>query len=156
MPKTFLTVLLAILASGCSSESPDARLTRVTEQALTEQAAQNQRLAELEETVQLRSAALDRQRDGLEQQRQDLARARIREPLLANSLLSVTTLLVAALPLFAAVLLLFHLLRQPPSADVSELLVDELATGRLRMAAPPALTEQAPAPLALPPEISRI
>lgn len=146
--KTLLAALIAIMA-GCNSESPDARLTRVTEQALTEQAAQNQRMAELEQDVQSRSAQIDQQRDDLEQQRQELARARIREPLVANSLLGATSLLVAAFPLVAVVLLLLQLLRQPPAADVSELLVDELATGRLRMAAPPALLEPTP-PAALP------
>lgn len=145
MPRMTLIVALIAITSGCSSESPDARLTRVTEQALTEQAAQNQRMAELEQDVQSRSAQIDTQRDELEQQRQDLARARVREPLVANALASVTSLLVAALPLVAVVLLLFQALRQPPAADVSELLAEELATGRLRMAVPPTLPKPTPA-----------
>src|SRR3972149_7226500 len=85
MPRNILLVLgLVLPTTGCTSESPDARLPQVPQQALAEQAAQNKRMAELEKQVQEHSADVDRQRDALEQQRQELAAARIREPLLAH------------------------------------------------------------------------
>lgn len=155
MPQKTLIVMLAIVTCGCSTESPDARLTRVTEQALAEQAAQNQKMSDLEKQVQARSADLDQDRDELERQRQELASARLREPLVANALLSVAALVIAALPLGAVVLLLFHVLRQSPAADLADVLVDELATQRLRLSAPsqhPALTRDGEIPALPAPE----
>jgi len=120
-----------ILLAGCTRDVQDARLSRVTEQALEQQTRQNQAMAELQKNLQVERTHLDQERAKLEEDARQIAANRHRDPLIAGALVSVAGLLVAALPLG----LCWHLLRglYHPGDNgeaLGELLVQEMTSSR--------------------------
>jgi len=61
-----LTVLVLATLVGCTRDVQDARLSRVTEQALEQQTRQNQAMAELQKNLQHERSHLDEQQAQLD------------------------------------------------------------------------------------------
>jgi hypothetical protein len=124
---------------GCTRDVQDARLSRVTQQALEQQAQQNKAMAELQKNVQKERSHLDQQRAELEDEARKIAAARHRDPIVANAILGAVGLLVAVLPLGLCWHLLRGLYRPGDDGDaLGELLVQEMTSSR---------------PLILPPQV---
>ena len=126
-----LEVLTLITVGGCGRDVQDARLSRVTEQALEQQTQQNKAMAELQKNLQHERSHLDQERAQLEDEARKIAATRHRDPILANAILGAVGLLVAVLPLG----LCWHLLRglYRPGDDgeaLGELLVQEMTSSR--------------------------
>ena len=141
---------------GCSAADPDQRLTQLTSQVVHDQSEQNQRLAEqtravVEQSGQLAEAArdlveqdaqarreliaagermtarIDADRSQLEVDRREVARQRLREPLVAEAIRSTGILLACLAPLVITFLVLRPLSSsEPDHAAVADLLVQEL------------------------------
>ncbi len=131
-------VLSLIILAGCTHDVQDARLSRVTEQALEQQTQQNKAMAELQKNLQQERSHLDQERAQLEDESRKIAAARHRDPLVANAILGAAGLLVAVLPLG----LCWHLLRglYRPGDDgeaLGELLVQEMTSSRPLILPPP-------------------
>ena len=134
MPRWFvpkLAVLMLTAITGCTSDVQDARLSRVTEQALEQQTQQNKAMAELQKNLQHERSHLDQERAQLEHEARKIAAARHRDPIVANAILGAVGLLVAVLPLG----LCWHLLRglYRPGDDgeaLGEMLVQEMTSSR--------------------------
>ena len=162
-------ILLIVLATGCSSS--DDRLVRHVADSNRQQAQQNSEMAKVhrevaEGTSRLVEAVaesrkemvamesdLQEQRTQLDTERRSIANERHRESILAPVVSSVGLLLVAALPLVLCWYLLHGL--RTPDEDVSEVLIENLASGqlalpttpdrqRIEQETPPALTEDPP------------
>ena len=71
---------------------------------------------------------LQQQRDGLEQERHDIAATRVRESLLVPVLETIGTLAVCSLPLVLCWYLLHGLGKESSESAVSQVLVDQLLT----------------------------
>jgi hypothetical protein len=126
-----LAVLGLTALAGCTRDVQDARLSRVTEQALEQQTHQNKAMADLQKNLQNERSHLDEQQAQLDDERRKIAAARHRDPILANAILGAVGLLVAVLPLG----LCWHLLRglYRPGDDeeaFGELLVQEMTSSR--------------------------
>ena len=92
---------------------------------------------ELQSELQTERSSLDRQREDLDQQRQTLAEQRIREPVIAEAILTVGTLLGSLVPLVIVAYALSRLGQAHPDVEeLSELLVRELA-GEQPILSPP-------------------
>jgi hypothetical protein len=151
--KIHCTVLiLAATLAGCDR---DERLMRLSEQSLARQAEQNRQMAqqsqqvadatrslveadararaelieaqhELEAGIQTERDKLDQQRQILEQDRQSVAAARVREPVIAQAIGAAACLLAV----MACVVLCIFLVRatsgSPAESDLNELLLTEL------------------------------
>lgn len=134
MPRWFvpnLAVLSLTALAGCTRDVQDARLSRVTEQALEQQAQQNKAMAELQKNLQKERSHLDQQRAQLEDEARKIAAARHRDPILANAIVGAVGLLVAVLPLGLCWHLLRGLYRPGDDGDsLGELLVHEMTSSR--------------------------
>jgi multidrug efflux pump subunit AcrA (membrane-fusion protein) len=158
----WIVIALLPTLSGCENDS-DQQLVNMAEQSLATQARQNEQLAEqsqriadasrdlvaadaqarqelieaqakLQTALQADRALLDEQRDALELERQAVARARHRDPILAAALGSLGLLVACALPLFLAGYILYCANR--PSIDheiLNELLITDLVAEQPRM-----------------------
>jgi hypothetical protein len=144
----------ALMFGGCTSS--DERAIQIATEGANRQAAQNQEMArlqrevtegtrelvtsigqarseftELHRDVQKQQAAIAEQFDALESERRAIAASRIREPLLAALITSVSTVLIACLPLALA---LYVLANQggntPDQAVLNDLLIEEFAADR--------------------------
>lgn len=139
--KPMIPLLSLAMMIGCNSES--ARVSRIAEQAMHEQAAQNAEMARLnreiaEATERLVAADADarqeilkshqslvEQRDALEQERRQMASERVTESILAPIFWHLGTLLLCLLPIVLAI----AVLRQNHTNDaeiVNEILIQEL------------------------------
>ena len=134
MPRWFipnLAVLSVTALAGCTRDVQDARLSRVTEQALEQQTQQNKTMAELQKNLQHERSHLDQQRAQLENEARKIAAARHRDPILANAIVGAVGLLVAVLPLGLCWHLLRGLYRPGDDGDaLGELLVQEMTSSR--------------------------
>lgn len=158
----WITIAILPILIGCAHD-PDQRLAKLAEQSLTTQARQNEQLAEqsqriadasrdlvaadaqarqetieaqakLQTALQTDRAIIDEQRDALEQERQAIARARQRDPILAAAIGSLGLLMACAMPLLLAGYVLYCANR--PSIDheiLNELLITDLVAEQPRL-----------------------
>jgi len=83
---------------------------------------------ELHTELQTERSSLDRQKEAMEQERRDIAERRGRDPIVAEAVRSMGTLLVCLVPLIVAAYALSRLDRGPGDGQqLSELLIHELA-----------------------------
>ena len=142
-------VILPLLLSGCR-DAPDLRDQRLADfarQAMTEQHAQNDRIADLLSAQQQLNSQLDLQRaeihagrDQLEVDRRELAVQRQREPVIAAAVEATGLLLAAILPLLVCICVIRQMSHaEPDHAAVAELLVTELTSLEPRLLSGPAM-----------------
>jgi hypothetical protein len=171
MKRTLPAILLICLIVGCGSN--DERLAKMAQDHDTQQAAQNRTMAELQKSVadgtkrlveaeaesrekfqamqeNLRAdqATVGEQRDKLEGERREIAQQRIRDPIIAASIVQVGLWLACLLPLVLAGYLVWAM-RHTPSQDdaiVVEFLVTDMAAEHPLLLGPPT----SPEPLQLP------
>lgn len=150
-----LFLILLALPSGPPTHPAEPQLleqaTRHAEQQaaqLEHQAVQNERLVALQQQWQAERAELYQQRDDLESARRDLAVERRelameqqREPIVAQSILQLGTLVLGLLPLSVCLLLLRRSQDPTESDAVAETLVDDLMS-----ASPLVCTRELPSP----------
>ena len=150
-----LLVLLLMMATGCNDDS--AEVARVAQQALRQQAEQNQEMARLNREVakstqrlveadaearqevlaaqrdlQAQQTVVNEQRDALEDERRDIAGQRHTESLLAPILATLGAGLLCLLPVGVACLLLWHV-NQSEAPDVSSLLIEDALSERPKL-----------------------
>lgn len=158
MPLTRLSSLIVVLMMIAGCESSDERLARMAEETTRQQAQQNERLAEqhheiaqasrqlveadakaraefgqLTRGLQTERFEIGHQRDAMEEERRQLARARQRDPIIATAVLQVGLVIACLLPLLVCI----YVLRAVTSGDtagdsqaLSELLVLDLTSNR--------------------------
>jgi hypothetical protein len=172
MPRNLILILLALLlTAGCGSN--DDRLVNMAQDHEKRQAEQNQRMAELQNQVaegskrlveadaesrekflaiqdNLRAdqAAVGQQRDKLEVERREIAAQRIRDPIIAASIVQIGLWLACLLPLILAGYLVYAM-RETTNQDdaiVAEFLVTDIAAEHPLLLGPPT----SPEPLQLP------
>jgi hypothetical protein len=171
------TVLVVACVIGCSSS--DDRYVELSQQSVARQAEQNRQMAQqsqrvaeathelvqadarartemfdaqrsLEEALQVERAKLDGERDRLEQDRQALAQAKVREPIIASAIISAALLVAAILPLILAIYLIRAFRSREPEQDLAELLVLELISEQSMLL--PAPQAKSPCPELAPPQ----
>lgn len=123
---TGLLLLTLVLTSGCEREKEP---TEPSQQFMQIQADQNRRLVELQNQVQAQHAEIHRQRDALEKERRELAAQRVRDPIVADSIFSIGTLLACLTPILLAWALLK---RGDPGTDsevIAETLIRDVSAG---------------------------
>ena len=121
-----LLLLALALTSGCEREETKTESSREFVQI---QAEQNRRFAELQNQVQSQHAEIARQRDALEKERRELATQRHRDPVVAESIFSIGTLLACLCPILLAWVLLK---RADPGTDsevIAEALIGDVSSG---------------------------
>ena len=127
MPQIRSLLLLAlVLTSGCEREEAEKTPSREFVQI---QADQNRRLVELQNQVHAQHAEIGRQRDALEKERRELAAQRHRDPVIAESIFSIGTLLACLCPILLAWVLLK---RADPGTDpevIAETLIRDVSAG---------------------------
>ncbi|MCA9095631.1 MAG: hypothetical protein KDA68_19260 [Planctomycetaceae bacterium] len=164
--KLFVPCLL-LATSSCAD--PDQRLLELSRRSLHTQASQNAQQAEQSQAVaeatrellssqksatdqqhalqqQLHSERqqLNARRETLDDERRKLDVARIREPLIAEALLTITSWSLAAIPLILCWLLLRRREEVPVEPLMTELLLEELTveqSRRLPQQQPPSLPD---------------
>jgi hypothetical protein len=148
-------LLVAVGVIGCSSS--DERFVELAQQSVARQAEQNHEIAQqsqkvaetthelvqadararaelieaqrsLEESLQAARSKLDNERDKLELDRQALATAKEREPIVASAIWSAALLVAVVLPLVLCIYLIRTVGTDAPSHDLAELLVYELTS----------------------------
>lgn len=171
-----LCVCSLLATSSCSP--PDERLLELSRHSLDTQASQNSQQAEqsrvvAEATQELLASQklssqqqqslqqhlheerqhLDQRRESLDQERRDLEDARVRDPLVAEALLTIASWSLAAIPLILCWFLMRRTDDVPVDPLVAELLLEELTSEQPRLfsrQAPPSLPDP-PRPAHLPP-----
>ena len=168
-------LLVAVCVIGCSSS--DERYVELSQKSVARQAEQNRQMAQqsqevaeathsliqadararaelieaqhqLEAGIQAERDKLDQQRQTLEQDRQSVAAARVREPVIAQAIGAAACLLAV----MACVVLCIYLVRAtsnaPADLDLNELLLTELMVDQpsFLLPAPAAQPDQLPAP----------
>ncbi len=167
---TRVAALAAVLTVvGCDGR--DQRLADLAAESNRQQAEQNRRMAELQEQVaagtrqlveaesaarremirlheslRTEQAEVDRQRDLLNEERRSMAADRKRESLLAAVIYDVGLLLACLLPLVISLLMLTSRRDEQSSADLCDVLITELASGRPLLAASPRRALPGPSP----------
>jgi len=158
--KRILPATLICLIVGCS----DDRLVQFSKEHEARQAEQNLKMADLQKSVaegskrlieteaesrdkllamqdNLRGdqAAVGEQRDKLESERREIARERIRDPIIAEAIMQVGLCLASLLPLVLAGYLVYAMKHTPSQDDavVAELLVTELVSEKPLLLGPP-------------------
>jgi small-conductance mechanosensitive channel len=157
-----LTSLLICLIAGCGSD--DAQLVQMAREHAAQQAAQNEKMAELQKSVadgskrlveaeaesrdkllamqdNLRAdqATVGEQRDKLEGERREIAQQRIRDPIIAEAIVQVGLYLACLLPLVLAGYLVYSM-RHTASQDdaaVTEFLVTDIVAEHPLLLGPP-------------------
>jgi hypothetical protein len=170
--KRILLASLLIGLTGCGSD--DERLLKMAQDHEAQQAAQNQRMADLQKSVaegskrlieteaesrdklftmqdNLRAdqATVGEQRDKLEgERRREIAQQRIRDPIIAAAIIQVGLCLACLLPLVLAGYVVYSMKHTTSQDDavVTELLVAELVSEHPLLLGPP----KSPEPLQLP------
>jgi len=128
--------LAAVSYQGLTRVMPDERLAELATKHAQQQAAQNERLSELQRQWQAERSELYQQRDQLEADRQQLAIDRQREPIIAQSIAQVGTLALALLPLAVCFLLLRRPAEPGDSEAVAETLVSDLMSANPQLIVP--------------------
>lgn len=83
---------------------------------------------ELQGALQSEQSGIDEQRAMLDQERREIAKQRLRDPVIAETIRSIGTLIVCLVPLIVAAYALSRMGQaQPESEELAELLVRELA-----------------------------
>jgi VIT1/CCC1 family predicted Fe2+/Mn2+ transporter len=143
--------LLALIAIGCSSG--DERLVELSRESTNRQAEQNRlvennnrqvleatnRLVEadaksraenndLHRQIEAERSGVNEQRDALEQERRQIAAARTRDPIIAESIQAAAGLIAAMLPLLVCLFLLRGLYQKPPGETLAEVLIEDLVS----------------------------
>ena len=172
MIRSLFFVYLLLAASGCADS--DGRLLELSRHSLdtqasqnSQQAAQSQAVADAtRELLSSQKAATEQQqavqqqlhserqqlndrRNELDHERRELDAARIREPLIAEALLTIVSWSLAAIPLILCWLLLLRRNEAPVEPLVTELLLEELTaepSQRLFPKLPPSLPDDTPQP----------
>jgi len=149
-----LLLLTTMMLAGCSDS---AQVARVAEQALEQQAEQNEEMVRLnrevaestqrlveadaearreilaaQRDIQTQHRGVNQQRDALEQERRDIATQRRTESLLAPILATLGAGLLCLLPVAVAGLILRHINRSE-APDVSQLLLDDMVSEQPRL-----------------------
>jgi hypothetical protein len=159
----------ATCIAGCSLS--DRQLVELAERSAARQAEQNQHIARqsqqvtettralveadaqarremiaaqcvLQEGLQTERQSLDRGHDDLEKERQSLATARHREPVIASAITSAAVLGACLLPVVLAIYLLRVLSQAEPDGALGELLIQEFVSDTSVLLPSPALPLQ--------------
>ena len=148
-----LTLMIGI--TGCADDS--AEVARVAEQALQQQAEQNQEMVRLnrevaestqrlveadaearteilaaQRDIQAQQHGVNQQRDALEQERRNIAAQRRTDSVLAPILYTLGAGLLCLLPVGVAGLMLWHV-NHSEAPDVSQLLLDDMVSEHPRL-----------------------
>ena len=149
MVRTMIPIAIIVIAIGCRSDSDrvaELASRHATEQAelsretvklqaeliegthqLVEADAQARRdFLELEGKLDDQRAELGRRHDDLEEERRDIATQRYRDPIVANAVIAVGSVLACLLPLLLAGYLLRCQLCEPEDHAATEILLDEI------------------------------
>jgi len=149
MPRTITVMTIVVIAIGCQDDNKrmaeqasrhatqQAELSRVTIELQTELAEGAKHLVEadaearrdflkLEERLGEQQAEIRRQRDDLDDGLRDIAKQRFRDPIVANAVIAIGTLLACLLPLAVAVYLLQSNLSESDDHSVTEILLQEV------------------------------
>ncbi len=162
------TAVLMSLLAGC--DSADDRLVRLATEGANRQADQSQEMVQLQQqvaegtkqlvandsaarrewievkrTLQADLAEVGKQRDALEAERQALAAARHRDPVLAAAIETLGLVLACLTPLLAALYALRQQSSEPVDPQVATLLLNDIASARQRC-----LSRPSPRPLPSP------
>ncbi len=140
-----LVISSAMVGCGPAPDYRDQRLADFARQSTSQQAQQNNRIADLVEqnaksrqefleahenlTTQLNAqqSALDTARTQLEKDRKEIAAQRHRDPIIAAAIQGIGVFLACLLPLAVAVFVIWQMQNQgPDEAAVAELLITEL------------------------------
>jgi hypothetical protein len=156
--RTFIT----LIAIGCSSG--DERVVELSRQSTDRQAEQNRlvetnsrqvleatdRLVEadaksrtenieLHRQIEVERSGINQQRDVLEQERRQIAEQRNRDPIVAESILSVGGLIAAILPLLVCLALLRGLFHKSDQEALADVLIEDLVSQQPLLREPNAL-----------------
>ena len=117
--------LLLLAAIGCDNEP--SRLAEASRQLVAADATARTEVIALQRDLQQGQTNLGRQRDQLESDRREFAEERNRDPIVANTILSVGTLLACLLPLVLCLYLVMGLRGDPRSdSTLTDILVQEI------------------------------
>jgi hypothetical protein len=175
MPALLMMLMFAV--AGCS-ETQDERLTELARESLQQQAMQNQRLGEqsrqiaeaaerlvesdaearrellamhaaLQQELESQQTRIDTERAGLECERRAIASQRGRDPIIAQTIGVVGTVVACLLPLLLAGYVLYTVNRDVDNdRHLAQFLLEELTAGRPRLllplATPPAAIRHRP------------
>jgi hypothetical protein len=144
-------IFVILIAIGCNSS--DDRLVELSRQSADRQAEQNRlvetnnrqvleatnRLVEadaksraesdeLHRQIESERAGINEQRDALEKERQQIAEARNRDPIVAESIQAVGGLIAAILPLLVCLFLLRGLFHKSDQEALAEVLIEDLVS----------------------------
>jgi hypothetical protein len=132
----FLGVLL-VLFSGCDESEQEkanrsqAQAAEASRELVQADAKARGEMVALQRDMQQGQADLGRQRDQLEQDRRQYAEQRNRDPILANTIIDVGTILACLLPLVLGIALVLGLRDQTQTdSALTEILVEEIAGDR--------------------------
>jgi VIT1/CCC1 family predicted Fe2+/Mn2+ transporter len=142
---------IALTTIGCSSG--DERLVELSRESTNRQAEQNRlvetnsrqvlqatdRLVEadaksrtenndLHRQIESERSGINEQRDALEQERRQIAAARTRDPIIAESIQAAAGLIAAILPLLVCLFLLRGLFQRPDDETLAEVLIEDLVS----------------------------
>ena len=129
-------MVLVMLASGCGESAPakvsehERQVIELAKRHAEQQAAQSQRMTEIQKQWATERSELNKQRDQLETERQDVAKQRMREPLIAASIQEVGTLALCLLPLIVCALLLWKSNAPDDGNAIAETLVTDLMSAK--------------------------
>lgn len=135
-PLSFLLVMGALLVvlSGCDEDErqkasrAQAEVAEASRQLVQADAKARGEIVALQRDLQQGQAELGRQRDQLEDDRRQYADDRNRDPILANAILGVGTILACLLPLILCIALVLSLRdRSETESTLTEILVEEIA-----------------------------
>ena len=144
--KWMLTIVLLTACSLLSGCDEDKRLAQMAQENAQRQAAQNEEMARLNREVaegskrlveasaeandklSIAQQTLDSQRNQIDGERRSLADERHRESILGPLISTIGNLLICALPLVLCWFLLHGLRKGGQEADISELLIEEIAS----------------------------
>jgi hypothetical protein len=170
MPKTArlppiwtVPTFLALITVGCSSG--DDRLVELSRESAERQAEQNRLVEtnnrqvleatnklveadaksrteniELHRQIETERSGINQQRDVLEQERRQIAGERIRDPIVADSILAVGGLIAAILPLLVCLALLRGLFQKSDQETIADVLIEDLVSRQPLLSGPEALS----------------
>jgi hypothetical protein len=143
----FLIVILIglVTASGCHSEPSEAQSTR---EFVAIQAEQNRRLADLHSQLQSQQTTLNQQRDAREAERLELAAKRVRDPVIAESITAIGTLLACLAPILLGWVVLSRGNQELDAELITDALITDLASGGKSVLLP--ALQPPPVPVRLP------
>ena len=158
MPRTMIPIAIVVIAIGCQNDSDrvselatrhatqqaelsretvklQAELIEGTHQLVEADAQARRDFLELEGKLDVQRAELGRRHDDLEHERREIATQRFRDPIVANAVIAVGTLLACLIPMLLAGYLLRCQLGEQDDHTATEILLDEIAAGQLAFGA---------------------